>query len=568
MFEPVSSQSSPADRFFSYAPGKCRALVSVSDKSALGALGRRLEHLGFLLVSTGSTAAALQQAGVKVDQISSVTGFPEILDGRVKTLHPAVFGGILARPQLAPDSQVLSEQAILPIPVVVCNLYPFAAAAAAWRKGQDLSMLIENIDIGGVTLLRAAAKNHENVLVLCDPADYDSALDLLEAGKLGLNDLRRYAVKALKVTAAYDKLISETLESAFEPSAAALPQAASPESTSLALSLHRVSSMRYGENPHQKAGLFRFAPEAPGALDLTRLKQLAGKELSYNNYLDVEHGLRLLAELPPGACAILKHNMPCGVGLAPAHSKESQSAAAFGRAFETDPISPFGGVVMLNVVVDRAGAERMAEVFLEIISAPGFTAEALEILMRKKNLRLIELDPAVGQLSKVQYTQIQGGFLVQDYDALEDWGSGSQVWQSKTSVPLPPGCQRAIHFAWTVAKSVRSNAIVFAAADENNLQTFAIAGGFTNRVDAVKRCLELYDLNVRERLGRGPGFPPEFVVASDGFFPFADSIANLAKYPVRAVVQPGGSVRDEEVLLRCQELGYPVILTGVRHFKH
>lgn len=573
---------------------RARALVSVSDKSGLVSLAQRLLALQFELVATGSTRSEIAASGVSVRSIDEVTGFPEILGGRVKTLHPTVFGGILARPSLLSDRNDLEANGLVPVEVVVCNLYPFAQSAA---QGKSLEELIEKIDIGGVSLLRAAAKNHAHVVVLCDPVDYDSVLQKMATGQLSLADRRQLALKALQMTAAYDALIASVLEERFlrlsggeeaaqgSEGAAPLEGTASVEKTFVVL--EKVSGLRYGENPHQAASLYRTAVPAAAAMDatakpafdLTRTEQLGGKELSYNNYLDVEHGLRLIAELPPHACVIVKHNMPCGVGFSgdvaldaaelAAQQSGSRSLIAFDRAFAADPVSPFGGVVLFNDPVDALAATRLAEIFLEIVSAPAFTPEALQILQQKKNLRLLVLDPLSGTLSPKQYTQIQGGFLLQDMDMgcadenMRDWQvHGVQSRQGATLKELPELTRSALRLAWTTVKNVRSNAIVFATAR----QTLAIAGGFTNRVDAVRRCAELYHAylgNAGLQLAQAP-----FVVASDGFFPFKDSMDALFGLPVQLIIQPGGSMRDNEVLQSSAELGYPMILSGIRHFKH
>lgn len=551
-----------------------RALISVSDKRELVSCAESLTRCGFELVSTGSTSEALKQAGFSVKSVAEVTGFPEILGGRVKTLHPAVFGGVLADESVEQHRLDASAHAIVAIDVVVCNLYPFAEVA---RHGADWDVLIENIDIGGVSLLRAAAKNHSRVLVLCDPSDYKPALTQLEDVLSGSADpqklmglRRQMAIKALSVTAAYDTLIASTLSSA----SASAPESNCPQPPASS-SEGAFESLRYGENPHQRAQLVRhdqmvgfLQREAPhrqaGGLDLTALRQLSGKELSYNNYLDLEHGVRLLAELPHGSCAILKHNTPCGVGLAPQGSAEAEaaqssqksaSAEAFMRAFASDTVSPFGGVVLFNVPVDGECARRLTEVFLEVILAPSYDADALEILRAKKNLRLVELEVPRGSVQVLQITQIQGGFLIQDADQLDDVSAWTLASGSSLR-PLADVWRDACQLAWAVVKNVRSNAIVLARPH----QTLAIAGGFTNRVDAVRRCLDL--------LASGSFSQEAFVLASDGFFPFADSIELLKELPVKAIVQPGGSVRDADVIAKCAELNVPLYLTGVRHFKH
>jgi phosphoribosylaminoimidazolecarboxamide formyltransferase/IMP cyclohydrolase len=557
-----------------------RALISVSDKSELMPCAKALQECGYDLVSTGSTGEALREAGFTVHSVAEVSGYPEILGGRVKTLHPAIFGGILADETEAQHLQDVATHGIVPIDVVVCNLYPFEKVALA---GADWATLIENIDIGGVSLLRAAAKNHNRVLVLCDPADYGPALALLAdglQGKVGSGELlalrQRMALKAFAATAAYDALIVRTL-SEVVANAGAGPAAGAAGGGAETGNSDSFVSLRYGENPHQSARVVRrdrmaeflrsdAARRRGGELDLTAVCQLAGKELSYNNYLDLEHGVRLLGELPPQSCAILKHNTPCGVGVvgkgwsnfaskgSSIQSMPSISAEAFSRAFASDTVSPFGGVVLFNVPVDAPCARRLSDVFLEVILAPKFEADALEILRAKKNLRLIELDVLRGSLEALQLTQIQGGFLIQDADRLDD--SSGWALASGSAASLDDAWHAACRLAWAVVKNVRSNAIVLANPD----QTLAVAGGFTNRVDAVRRCLEL--------LAGGAFSREPFVLASDGFFPFADSIDLLRGYPVRAIVQPGGSVRDAEVISACADLAVPLYLTGVRHFKH
>jgi len=553
--------------------GRSRALISVSDKSGLVPLAVQLDGLHFEIIATGSTSAEIKASGIPVHSVDEITGFPEILGGRVKTLHPKVFGGILARPTLQADSSDLAANGLVPIEVVVCNLYPFAQSAA---EGKPLDDLIEKIDIGGVTLLRAAAKNHQHVVVLCDPADYVPVLQKLTQGQLTLDDRRMLALKALQLTAAYDSLIAEVLAERFA-SKPALEGAGQRRF----VALEKVSGLRYGENPHQAASLYRTIVPALGSVaevtpfDLTKTERLGGKELSYNNYLDVEHGLRLIAELPPHSCVIVKHNMPCGVGYSGAGATDSsqttgsRSLLAFERAFAADPVSPFGGVVLFNDAVDVTAANRLAEIFLEIVAAPAFTPEALQVLQQKKNLRLLILDPLAGAPCRTQYTQIQGGFLLQDMDAvctaeiMGEWqvhaGGSRQAGRVKE---LPESMRSGLRLAWTTVKSVRSNAIVFA----TSRQTLAIAGGFTNRVDAVKRCTDLYH-SYLQSAGIQPAQAP-FVVASDGFFPFKDSMDALAGLPIQLIIQPGGSMRDNEVLQRSAELGYPMVMSGLRHFKH
>lgn len=583
-----------------------RALVSVSDRSGLEALGKRLAEWGCAIYATGTTARTLQASGVAAQDVQALTGFPEILGGRVKTLHPAVFAGLLARPDQPDDASDLLQHGFASMDLVVCNLYPFAAAVAAQAT---MAELIEKIDIGGVSLLRAAAKNHEHVVVLCDPADYETTLAAWAKGEMTLELRRNLALKAFRLTAAYDALIADSLCArsgvtplAQRPSASAGTDTPSVEPLSCGLdvcsghrllTLEKVTDLRYGENPHQRAALFRkvTGPATPekgrsGAFDLTRITQLGGKELSYNNFLDCEHALRLAAELPPSACVIVKHNTPCGVGLAP-HTQGSSalSLKAFEAALAADPISPFGGVVFFGSTVCGHTATRLADIFLEIVAAPAFTPEALSILSQKKNLRLLVLDPHGSRLESEVWTQVQGGFLIQDADTARMQGLlatgplGRKELQGQSEPAPKPGAvsmssfsaedQLALGLALTVVKHVRSNAIVFANAE----RTLAIAGGFTNRVDAMRRCVELYRAHAESIRNQSSSQAVgqcelPFVVASDGFFPFADSMDALEGLPVRAIAQPGGSLRDDEVLARAAALGIPMTLTGERHFKH
>jgi phosphoribosylaminoimidazolecarboxamide formyltransferase/IMP cyclohydrolase len=560
------------------SPRRRRALISVYDKAGLVELGKGLEAQGFEIYATGSTAQRLLDAGVRARDVASLTGFPEILGGRVKTLHPAVFGAILARPNNAQDLADMVAHGLAPFELVVCNLYPFAAALAAQAHDAEL---IEQIDIGGVSLLRAAAKNHEHVIVLADPLDYEGVLNSLKKGPLDLAQRRDLALRAFRLTSAYDALIADALCArvpvAHEPAAAGRSQqsgateAASPVCTRhRQLVLEQVKELRYGENPHQRAALFRAsghdacgAGGRPGAtFDLTRVPQLGGKELSYNNYLDAEHALRLAAELPQNACVIVKHNMPCGVGVARTeHGSSAASLEAFELAFAADPVSPFGGVVQFTGTVCGRTASRLGEIFLEIVAAPMFTPEALTILTQKKNLRLLQIAPHAARLETEVWTQIQGGFLLQQADAPAVLAAEAQDTEGRA---LGQGVRSSLQLAWAVAKHVRSNAIVFA--DEH--RTLAIAGGFTNRVDAMRRCTDLYRGFCERRRQEGVLEPLPFVVASDGFFPFADNMDVLEGLPVLAVIQPGGSVRDPEVLARASQMGIPMVLTGERHFKH
>lgn len=551
------------------------ALLSVTDKTGLVSLARSLRDAGFILYATASTRSHLAEA-LEADAVLSVealTGFPEILDGRVKTLHPKVFGGLLARATEEHDA-TLAAHGLPRFDLLVCNLYAFEEAA---RITRDPAALIEKVDIGGVSLLRAAAKNHESVTVLCDPADYESYLKTcVVPGSANAETQRafriRLALKAFERTAAYDACIAATLAEAFAPSEkGALPDAAPHRNNTLPLQAEEAppefparlkltaslaAPLRYGENPHQKAALYMDAGVAGGA-GLTPFGEcLQGKELSYNNLLDVEHALRLAADLPAGACVIVKHNQPCGVGLA-----AGQPEAAFAAALESDKVSPFGGIVVFRDAVDAVTAEALAAIFLEVIVAPEFSAEARTRLAAKKNLRLILAAPAAfTPFSGIRYTRILSGWLAQSADRSQvetlapeaRWAQGHYAVKTKR---VPTAAEmRALAFAETVVKHARSNAIVLAQGD----RTVAIAGGFTNRVDAVEHCLR-----------KAPkGLLAGAVLASDAFFPFPDSIELLRGSGIRAVIQPGGSVQDAAVIDACERAELSLTFTGIRHFKH
>ncbi len=581
-----------------------RALVSVSDKTNLRELCQGLVDLGCEIYATSSTRTAIEGYGLPVKSVESATGFPEILGGRVKTLHPVVFGGILARANVPSDAHELRAHGLAPFDVVVCNLYPFQETLA--RTGNDpeaLAALVEKIDIGGVTLLRAAAKNLERVACLCDTADYlPFLLEIRAHGGCMTPALRaRLAVKALKETASYDTAISEALERLLR-AAGAFPQenAASqgaahtplagigegPVRTQearafvagaptpklghapaeeelpplLSLSFQRIGPLRYGENPHQKAAFYASGDPlfagTPQTLALPGLTCFHGKELSYNNVLDVEHAVRLVSEFahpsaPAGvgaAAVIVKHNMPCGVGVSV--GPRASASEAYLRAFEGDTVSPFGGIVAFTVPVDFEAARALSETFLEVVVAPDFTPEAAELLQRKKNLRLVKLDTRLPLVNRWQLTHVQGGLLVQEADR-SLWENSAFRCVTKRS--MPESLSQTLALAFAVVKHVRSNAIVLAR--EN--QTIAIAGGFTNRVDAVRHVLSKATLPLAGA-----------VLASDAFFPFPDSIELLAGKGLAAIIQPGGSVQDEAVVAACDALGIPMVFTGMRHFKH
>jgi phosphoribosylaminoimidazolecarboxamide formyltransferase/IMP cyclohydrolase len=514
-----------------------RALLSVTDKTGLVELGQALATLGVELVASGGTAEALRHAGLRVVEVSELTGSPEMLGGRVKTLHPKVHGGILARRDLAEDRADLVRQGIQPIDLVVVNLYPFEATVA--KPGTSREEAIEKIDIGGPSMIRSAAKNHAFTAVVVDPADYaDLVAELRREGcTLSQATRERLAHKAFARTAAYDSAIHTYL------SGAALPERLDDGLPGrLRLDLPRVGSLRYGENPHQHAALYgRF---------LELVEALHGKELSFNNVVDVQAALALIGEFDPSesaACAILKHNTPCGAGLG------ETPAAAYRHAFATDPESPFGGIVVVNRTFDLDLARAVDEIFTEVLIGPEFAPEALDLLRKKKNRRLLRFHPERIDRNEFDWKRVYGGVLVQEPDLASDEIAHAQVVTARKPTDEE---RRALAFAWKVAKHVKSNAIVFAAAD----RTLAVGGGATSRVDAV--------LAAREKAARVGHALAGSVLASDAYFPFPDGLEAGVLAGATAVVQPGGSVRDPEVIAAGDRLGIAMLFTGVRHFRH
>jgi phosphoribosylaminoimidazolecarboxamide formyltransferase/IMP cyclohydrolase len=516
-----------------------RALISVSDKTGLVELGKRLGRLGVDLLSTGGTAAALRSGGVPVRDVSDFTGFPEILDGRVKTLHPRVHGGLLGRDTEAHRKQ-MRDAGLDPIDLVVVNLYPFRETVA---RGAAFDEVIENIDIGGPAMIRSAAKNHERVAVVVDPADYPRVLADFEAlGDVSAPLRFELARKAFAHTAAYDGAIAGYLGRLEQPTS---PLADFPETLHPALRRERV--LRYGENPHQKAAFYARDAGPAGAPSLARAEVLQGKELSYNNILDLDAALRLCLEFASPAAAIIKHSNPCGVAVSTTGVGE-----AYRQARETDPVSAFGGIVAVNRPVETALAKDMAETFLECVIAPDFSAEALGILSVKKGLRLLRLPftRTTAADDSFEMRTVAGGVLVQTADNATTPAAEGRVVTERgpTATELED-----LDFAWRVAKHVKSNAIVFAGRG----RTLGIGAGQMSRVDSVKIAVS------KAR------FPlPGSVLASDAFFPFRDSIDEAAKAGVTAIIEPGGSVRDQEVIVAANERGIAMVFTGERHFRH
>ncbi|AFH39023.1 bifunctional phosphoribosylaminoimidazolecarboxamide formyltransferase/IMP cyclohydrolase [Thermus thermophilus] len=494
------------------------ALLSVADKRGIVDFARGLAELGFRLLATGGTYRALREAGLPVTYISDFTGFPEILEGRVKTLHPKVHAALLARPDQEEELKALGLERI---GVLAVNLYPFRETVA---RGASFAEALEQIDIGGPAMLRAAAKNHQAVLPVCDPEDYPRVLEALKAGPSP--DFRReLARKAFAHTALYDAAIAEWLSGEKFPE-------------EKLLALRREASLRYGENPHQEAALYRVVGERGPLLEA---QVLQGKAMSFNNYLDAEAAWNLVSEFAEPACVAVKHQNPCGVALG------ETPLEAYRKAYEADPVSIFGGIMAFNRPLDGPTAEALAEVFLEVVLAPSFSPEARAVLARKKNLRLLQV-PFPAQGPYLDLRRLRGGVLLQDADAQDP------IDPKVVTQKAPEEAHwRDLLFAWKVVKHVRSNAIVVAKGG----QTLGIGVGQTNRLAAARHALEAAGEKARGA-----------VLASDAFFPFDDVVRLAASYGIAAIIQPGGSVRDEDSIRAAEEAGIAMVFTGVRHFRH
>lgn len=517
-----------------------RALISVYDKRGLEELARGLSRLGVEIVSTGGTLKFLEEKGIAVTGVSGVTGFPEILDGRVKTLHPKVHGGILANREVPEHLDALAAHGIDRIDVVIVNLYPFQETVA---RGASFEETIEMIDVGGPTMVRAAAKNAAGVAVVVDPADYPRVLAALEeGGGVVPEPLRReLALKAFRQTAGYDAAISEWLAGPGEPSAPPAPDLF-PERR--ALGLRREMVLRYGENPHQSGAV--YSTDGTSGV-FGGFSALQGKELSWNNLLDADAARKMAGMCEAAAEAavvIVKHNNPCGIG------RGADLVEAYRRAVATDPVSAFGSVIALNREADGALAAAMADLFVEVLLAPGFTPEARERFGAKKNLRLIECPLYRPEVGEVELRALDGGFLAQPPDGYPDHLEG---WACPTKRQPSAEERRALEFAWKIVRYVKSNAIVVANAD----QTVGVGAGQMSRVDSCRLAVEKAQLPVAGT-----------VAASDAFFPFRDGLDVLIQAGVTAVVQPGGSKRDDEAIAAADEAGVAMLFTGVRHFRH
>ena len=508
-----------------------RALISVSDKTGLTDFARGLQEAGYEIISTGGTRKALENAGISTISISDVTGFPEIMDGRVKTLHPNVHGALLCVRDNPEHVRQIRDLGIEDIDLVCVNLYPFKETVQ--KEGVSHEEIIENIDIGGPSMLRSASKNYRYIPVLCDPADYDTVLEEIQTnGETTLETRERLAAKVFRHTARYDSMIADYLT---KKTGEEFPE-------SLTITFDKVQDLRYGENPHQKAAFYKgMNPK----YSLANAKQLHGKELSYNNIQDGNAAIEVLKDFEGQKAAVgLKHMNPCGVGIGETINE------AWDKAYDADPVSIFGGIVALNDAVDAELAEKLSKIFLEIIIAPEFSDEALEILTRKKNIRLLQLDTTLEPNTVLKYTNVNDGLLVQEMDThrikVED------LTCPTNRKPTPEELEQLL-FGWNIVKHVKSNAIVLV----KDNQTIGVGAGQMNRVGAAKIAIEQAGEKARGS-----------VMASDAFFPMPDTVEEAAKAGVTAIIQPGGSIKDQMSIDECNANGIAMVFTGVRHFKH
>ncbi len=511
------------------------ALISVSDKNGVIDFARFLSGIGIKILSTGGTAKALRDAGVAVKDVSDHTGFPEMLDGRLKTLHPKIHGGLLARRGNRKDMEDISRHGIEPIDMVVVNLYPFEETVS--KPGVTFAEAIENIDIGGPTMLRAASKNFQDVVVIVDPRDYDHLKGELEhlKGDISYKLRVELAKKVFKHTSRYDTMIADYFSGATGENGADFEE-------ELTMTFRLGSPLRYGENPHQRAAVYF---ERSNGLSLRNARKIQGKEMSFNNYSDTHSAMMLVLEFDRPACTIVKHNNPCGCAIG------DSPFDAYTKAVKTDPVSSFGGVLAFNTKVDAMAAIAITDLFVEVVLAPAFTEEAIEAFSKKPNIRVLEMpDMLEKSLTGYDIKRIAGGLLVQDWDTEK-----VDICEIQAVTKRKPSDDEleALSFAWKVAKHVKSNAVVYAFKD----RTVGIGIGQTSRVYAAK----IGAINALEPL-KGA------VVASDGFFPFRDGIDAIYRVGVTAVMQPGGSLRDDEVIKAADEHEMAMLLTGVRHFKH
>ncbi|MDG4963095.1 bifunctional phosphoribosylaminoimidazolecarboxamide formyltransferase/IMP cyclohydrolase [Lactococcus lactis] len=515
-----------------------RALISVSDKEGIVEFAKGIRELGWEIISTGGTKAVLDQEEIPNIAIDEVTGFPEMMDGRLKTLHPLIHGALLGRRDLESHMKSMTEHHISPIDLVVVNLYPFKETLLA---GGSQAEMIEKIDIGGPSMLRSAAKNHASVTVVCDPYDYEKVLtELSVKGETSLSFRQQLAAKVFRHTASYDALIAQYLTEEFPV------ENVKPEKLTLTYDLKQ--GMRYGENPQQNADFYESA--LPTTYSIAQSKQIHGKELSYNNVRDADAALQIARDFEEPTVVALKHMNPCGIGTATDIEK------AWDYAYEADPVSIFGGIIVLNREVTLATAQKMSKIFLEIIIAPSYSKEALEVLSKKKNIRLLTVDFSKKEASEKEalVTGVLGGLLVQNQDVIVE---NPKEWTVATKVQPTDRQMVAMKFAWKAVKFVKSNGIIVT----NDHQTLGVGPGQTNRVGSVKIALEA-------TAEKSVELQENAVLGSDAFFPFADNIDEIAKAGIKAIVQPGGSVRDQEVIDACDKYGIAMVFTGLRHFRH
>ncbi|WP_394215491.1 bifunctional phosphoribosylaminoimidazolecarboxamide formyltransferase/IMP cyclohydrolase [Brachybacterium vulturis] len=544
-----------------------RALLSVFDKTGIVDLARTLAENGVEIVSTGSTGSTIRDAGIAVTEVETVTGFPEMLDGRVKTLHPRIHGGILADQRLAAHQEQLKAHQIAPFDLVVVNLYPFSETVAA---GGSFAEIIEKIDVGGPTMVRAAAKNFASLAVVVDPEGYAIAAEAAADGGFTLAERQQLATIAFTRTAEYDDAISDWMLEQLDGPAEA--EGAGPDdehdeydedvsildlSAADAAELGITATLRYGENPHQRARLAVTDETAPG---LAGAEQLGGKEMSYNNYVDADAAVRAAHDHTLPAVAVVKHNNPCGIAVA---GQGEDIALAHARAHGTDPVSAYGGVIAANRTVTLAMAQQVRPVFTEVILAPDYEDEALELLRTKKNLRILRLP---GQYSRgAELREIWGGMLIQDADTLSAEGDDPAQWTLAAGEAADEATLADLAFAWRSVRAVKSNAILLA----DDSAAVGIGMGQVNRLDSCRLAVTRANtLGAPDGAQEAPERARGAVAASDAFFPFADGVQILLDAGVRAIVQPGGSIRDEEVLAACRAAGVTMYLTGTRHFAH
>ena len=502
-----------------------RALVSVYDKTRLLEIGTVLSDAGIEILSTGSTAAQLAKAGIAVTEVSTYTGFPEIMGGRVKTLHPRVHSGILADQNNPQHMAAIADLDIAPFDLVIINLYPFAATIAS---GADFAECIEQIDIGGPSMLRGAAKNHGSVAVISSPSQYDGLIAAIKEGGFTLAQRRQLALESFRTTAEYDLTIATWLGQSDE-----LPQW-------FGRIWQRESALRYGENPHQSAAIYSGGP-----VGIVNAVQLHGKEMSFNNYTDADAAWRAALDHTEACVAIIKHANPCGIATA------TDIADAYRKAHECDSVSAFGGVVAANREVSLAMASQLAEIFTEVVIAPSYEAGAIELLSKKPSIRILQCE--LSNISRVEMRPVTGGILLQEMDLIDAPGDRPTHWKQVSGAPVDAATMKELEFAWRSVRAVKSNAILLS----SNTASVGIGMGQVNRVDSAR-------LAVRRAGDRVKGS----VAASDAFFPFADGLQILIDAGVRAVVQPGGSVRDEEVIAAAEAAGVAMFFTGTRHFSH